>query len=83
VGLGEASITMAQGEEGPYEELGYTVRNGALQVYLRTDDVDALHAAMAKRGAKVLRAPLSTHYGARCFSVEGPDGMVVVFTQSP
>jgi len=81
VRLGGGSVTVAQGEEGPYDELGYTVENGKPQLYLSTPNVDKLHGQMAKRGAKVLRAPLTTHYGARCFSVEGPDGMVVVFTQ--
>ena len=83
LGAGGSSIVIAQGEEGPYDELGYDVANGKPQVYLRAPDVDKLHAAMVKRGAKVLRTPLTTHYGARCFSVEGPDGMVVVFTQVP
>jgi len=82
VALGSGSVTVAQGEEGAYDELGYEVRNGRPQLYLRTKDVDALHNALAKRGANILRAPLTTHYGARCFSVEGPDGMVVVITQA-
>lgn len=81
LGAGHAAITIAQGQEGPHDELGYAVSNGRPQLYLRARDIDALHARMAKRGAKVLRAPLTTHYGARCFSVEGPDGMVVVFTE--
>jgi hypothetical protein len=82
LGAGASSITVAQGEEGPYEELGYEVKNGRPQVYMRAASVDKLHRAMVKRGAKVLRGPLTTHYGARCFSVEGPDGMVVVFEQA-
>lgn len=80
---GGGSITLAQGEEGPYDELGYSVENGRPQLYLRTSDVDSLHAAMKKRGAKVLRGPLTTHYGVRCFSLEGPDGLVVVVAQKP
>ncbi len=79
--LGGGSIALAQGEEGRYEELGYTVSNGNPQLYLRTADVDRLHGQMVKRGAKVLREPQTTHYGARCFSIEGPDGLVVVFTE--
>jgi predicted enzyme related to lactoylglutathione lyase len=81
VRAGGASLVLAQGEEGPHDELGYDVENGKPQLYLRCPDVDSLHARLVKRGAKVLRAPLTTHYGARCFSVEGPDGMVVVFTE--
>ena len=80
--LGTGGVTLAQGEEGPYDELGHHVMNGKPQLYLRTKDVDALHKQLAGRGAKVLRTPLTTHYGARCFSVEGPDGMVVVITQA-
>ncbi len=81
VSAGGGSFTIAQGEEGPYEELGYDVTNGKPQLYLRTPDIDKLHAEVVKRGAKVLRPPLTTHYGAKCFSVAGPDGMVVVFTE--
>lgn len=82
VEMSGSTITIAQGEEGPYDELGYVVENGRPQLYLHTPDVDKLHGEIAARGGKVLRAPVTTHFGARCFSIEGPDGMVVVFTQA-
>lgn len=81
VKLGKGSITVAEGEEGPYEELGYDVRHGQPQLFLRTDNLTALHRRMKSRGARVLAGPLKTHWGARCFSVEGPDGMVIVFVE--
>jgi catechol 2,3-dioxygenase-like lactoylglutathione lyase family enzyme len=82
IALGSGSIVIAHGEEGFYDELGYTSEVGKPQLYVRTRDVDALHRQMVSRGANIVRSPLATHFGLRCFSVEGPDGMVVVFVQS-
>lgn len=82
IALGGGSIVIAQGEEGFYDELGYTSEVGKPQIYLRTHDVDALYRQMVARGANIVRSPLTTHFGLRCFSVEGPDGMVVVFVES-
>jgi len=79
VKLGDGSIVMAQGEEGFYDELGYTSEVGKPQIYVRARDIDGLHRRMVDRGVNVVRSPLTTHFGLRCFSVEGPDGMVVVF----
>ncbi len=81
IALGGGSIVVAQGEEGFYDELGYTSEVGKPQLYVRTRDADALYRQMVGRGANVVRSPLTTHFGLRCFSVEGPDGMVVVFVQ--
>lgn len=81
IALGGGSIVIAQGEEGFYDELGYTSEVGKPQLYVRALDVDALHRQMVSRGVNIVRSPLTTHFGLRCFSVEGPDGMVVVFTQ--
>jgi catechol 2,3-dioxygenase-like lactoylglutathione lyase family enzyme len=82
VKLGDGSIVVAQGEEGFYDELGYTSEVGKPQLYVRARDVDGLHRRMVERGANVVRSPLTTHFGLRCFSVEGPDGMVVVFVEA-
>jgi len=79
VKLGSGSIVVAQGEEGFYDELGYTSEVGKPQIYVRTRDVDGLYRQMVGRGVNVVRSPLTTHFSRRCFSVEGPDGMVVVF----
>ncbi len=81
VGAGSGSFTIAQSEEGPCDELGYKLMSGNPQLSLRAPHINKLHAKLAKRGAKVLRPPLTTHYGVRCFSVEGPDGMAVLFTE--
>lgn len=81
IGLGGGSIVVAEGEEGFYDELGYTSEVGKPQLYVRTRDADALYRQMVSRGANIVRSPLTTHFGLRCFSVEGPDGMVVVFVQ--
>jgi hypothetical protein len=79
--LGAGSITVAAGNEGPYEELKYDVRHGRPQLFLRTPDLEGLHRRMVARGARILAGPLTTHWGAKCFSAAAPDGLVVVFVQ--
>ena len=46
--------------------------NGAVSIFV--DDVDALHADLVKRGAKVLKAPADYDYGLRDFDVADLDG---------
>jgi len=51
--------------------------NGAIAVFVR--DVDALHAELAARGAKVLKPPQDYAYGMRDFDVADPDGNQLTF----
>ena len=46
---------------------------------LDVDDVDALHADLAKRGATVLEAPANHDYGLRTFDVADLDGNMLFF----
>ncbi|HTE36736.1 MAG TPA: VOC family protein, partial [Reyranella sp.] len=48
-------------------------------VALDVDDVDALHADLVKRGAKVLEAPANQYYGLRTFDVADLDGNMLFF----
>jgi len=82
VKLGDGAIVVAQGQEGYYEELGYFSLVGRPQIYLRTKDLDGLHARLKSKGVTIVREPLTTHFGLRAMSVEGPDGMILVFVQA-
>jgi hypothetical protein len=44
-------------------------------------DVDAYHAEIASRGARVSVAPDNTPYGTREFAIMTPDGLRIVFGQ--
>ncbi len=51
--------------------------NGA--VCIEVDDVDAIHVELARRGAKILGAPMDSSYGMRDFNVVDPDGNQLTF----
>lgn len=51
--------------------------NGAVCIFV--DDVDALHAELVQRGAKVLKAPKDYDYGMREFDVADLDGNKIFF----
>ena len=51
--------------------------HGAVAIFV--DDVDALHADLVKRGAKVLKAPQDYDYGLRDFDVADLDGNMIFF----
>jgi catechol 2,3-dioxygenase-like lactoylglutathione lyase family enzyme len=48
-------------------------------VSISVDDVDALHANLVKRGAKVLKEPQDYDYGLRDFDVADLDGNMIFF----
>ena len=51
--------------------------NGAMCIFV--DDVDAVHADLMKRGAKVLKEPKDYDYGMRDFDVADLDGNMIFF----
>jgi catechol 2,3-dioxygenase-like lactoylglutathione lyase family enzyme len=51
--------------------------NGA--VCIEVDDVDAIHAELTRRGAKILGAPTDSEYGMRDFNVVDLDGNQFTF----
>jgi len=51
--------------------------NGALCVFVR--DVDAVHAELVARGAKVIKPPQNYDYGMRDFDVVDLDGNQLIF----
>src|SRR5262245_730086 len=53
---------------------------GAVSIFV--DDVDALHAELVKRGAKVLTEPRDEDYGIRDFDVTDLDGNMIYFGRS-
>ena len=58
-------------------EAGRPPGTGAVSVFV--DDVDALHAELAGRGANVLKPPQDYDYGMRDFDVADPDGNHLTF----
>lgn len=48
-------------------------------VYIECRGVDALHAALAKRGVAVLRPPITRDYGMREFEIADLDGYALCF----
>lgn len=51
--------------------------NGAVAIIV--DDLDALHADLQKRGARILKAPANQPYGLRDFDVADLDGNMLFF----
>ena len=48
-------------------------------IALDVDEVDALHADLVRRGARVLKAPANHDYGLRTFDVADLDGNMLFF----
>lgn len=59
------------------ENAGWVPGNGAFAVFVT--DVDALHAELAARGARVLKPPQDYAYGMRDFGVADLDGNQLTF----
>lgn len=54
-------------------------RPGPISVYIRVDDVDAVHDAAAGAGAEIIEPIWDAPWGLRQFSVADPDGNVTTF----
>jgi len=74
VGLcsGEVTVHLVAASQTPRQP-----GHGAVSIYV--DDVDAVHADLVKRGAKVLKAPKDYDYGLRDFDVADLDGNMIFF----
>jgi catechol 2,3-dioxygenase-like lactoylglutathione lyase family enzyme len=74
VGLcdGDVSLHLRQADQ-------YKGEPGHGVVSIFVDDVDALHADLVKRGAKVLKEPRDYDYGIRDFDVADLDGNMIYF----
>jgi uncharacterized glyoxalase superfamily protein PhnB len=64
---------------GPMLAQDHQIGNGSAYVF--TDDVDALHAELAKRGALKLIPAEDRPYGMRDFCCSDPDGNKLGFGQ--
>jgi catechol 2,3-dioxygenase-like lactoylglutathione lyase family enzyme len=51
--------------------------HGAVSIFV--DDVDAVHADLVRRGARVLKEPKDYDYGLRDFDVSDLDGNMIFF----
>ena len=52
---------------------------GHAAVSIHVDDVDAVHADLMRRGAKILNAPKDQDYGLRDFGIADIDGNMIFF----
>jgi catechol 2,3-dioxygenase-like lactoylglutathione lyase family enzyme len=74
VGLcsGEVSLHLIAAAQAPRPP-----GHGAVSIHV--DEVDALHADLLKRGAKILNAPKDQDYGLRDFAIADLDGNMIFF----
>ena len=68
--LGDGTVMLSLGGEQP----------PAAVTSVRVDDPDAHHAHAAAEGADIVTAPVTTHYGARLYSLRDPEGFLWVFS---
>jgi len=52
-------------------------RGSGVVLTLRPEDVDAAHAALARRGADILFPPRNVPWGVRMFMVRDPSGFLI------
>lgn len=52
---------------------------GSLTLYIGVDDADALHSAVQDK-ATIIKAPMTTFYGAREFYAQDPSGYILGFS---
>ncbi len=74
VGLcsGEVSLHLVAAAQAPRQP-------GQAAVSIHVDDVDAVHADLVKRGARILNAPKDQDYGLRDFGIADIDGNMIFF----
>ena len=74
VGLcsGEVSLHLIAAAQAPRPP-----GHGAVSIHV--DDVDALHADLVRRGAKILNSPKDQDYGLRDFAIADADGNMIFF----
>ncbi len=74
VGLcsGEVSLHLIAAAQAPRPS-----GHGAVSIYV--DDVDALHADLVRRGARILNSPKDQEYGLRDFAIADADGNMIFF----
>ena len=56
-------------------------QGGTWDAFFWVDDVEALRAELASRGAPVVYGPVVQHYGMKEFAVRDPNGYVLGFGQ--
>ena len=74
VGLcsGEVSLHLVAAAQAPRPP-----GHGAVSIYV--GDVDALHADLVRRGARILNSPKDQDYGLRDFAIADADGNMIFF----
>lgn len=72
--LGGAQVMFTRGR--PAAAAG---QSQAVEIYLKVEDVDALHARLQKKGLSIVEPLTLQWWGDRTFKVQDPNGYVVWF----
>lgn len=73
-------IHLARADSGaPVHANHQSVAPDLFDAYLWPEDVDAMHAELAGRGATIIQGPIDQPYGLREFRVQDPDGHILAF----
>jgi lactoylglutathione lyase len=73
-------LNAQQAAAAEYPELAANIASGSWTMFIVTDAVDELHAALSGRARVVM--PLETKfYGMREFAITDPDGFVITFAE--
>ena len=80
---GQSIVLGSDDETGEDGELGYPVKHGLATLYFSTPNLNKLYKDLANRGAKILRGPLTTHWGAKVMTVRAGDAVVAFVESKP
>jgi catechol 2,3-dioxygenase-like lactoylglutathione lyase family enzyme len=81
VRVGGVNVVISQEEQTASQpELGYRIEHGRPVLFFATPDVDKLRRDLVKRGAQILRGPLTTHWGRRALTVRSGE-LVIAFVE--
>ncbi|MDE2489744.1 MAG: VOC family protein [Elusimicrobia bacterium] len=73
-------VVTQEDEDAEQPELGYPIEHGRPVLFFATPDLDALRRALSGAGARVLRGPLTTHWGRRAMTVKAGE-LVLAFVE--
>lgn len=81
VRFGGVDVVVSQEDEDvEQEELGYPIEHGRPVLFFASPDLNALHRALSRAGARIVRKPLTTHWGRRAMTVRAGK-MVLAFVE--
>ena len=79
--FGESHIIVAGQEDARDKDLGFTVEQGKIYLYVNVRGLDALVAHLKSQGMSIIRGPVKLHWGPRMASAMDPEGVPVIFVE--